>query len=266
MGDAIKQAAMNSGSALAEQIKAQGPDVLKGVQEKALTMANDPEVQKKAKEYAASRAGPYRSSSLGVSDFDHVDGEQRSDGNQPVELAEPHHLRYLRLPAALRGLDGSLRDAPRLDGKSQLPEVVPGVVISQVQLPHGRAGPRPLLYLPGLALGRLRLPHGPPGPRGDSSDGVHRHSSRYDALWHWARSSGVADAHVHRARAATLASVALGGHAPPSSWYKMKPMYPPSIFWYFWHRFSSFQPLSMQYSNSAFKNCSIPDNLICKLE
>ena len=31
-------------SALAEQIKAQGPDVLKGVQEKALTMANDPEV------------------------------------------------------------------------------------------------------------------------------------------------------------------------------------------------------------------------------
>merc|ERR1712078_744056 len=53
MGDAIKQAAMNSGSALAEQIKAQGPDVLKGVQEKALTMANDPEVQKKAKEYAA---------------------------------------------------------------------------------------------------------------------------------------------------------------------------------------------------------------------
>lgn len=52
--DAIKQAAMNSGSALAEQIKAQGPDVLKGVQEKALTMANDPEVQKKAKEYAAA--------------------------------------------------------------------------------------------------------------------------------------------------------------------------------------------------------------------
>ena len=41
-------------SALAEQIRAQGPDVLKGVQEKALTMANDPEVQKKAKEYAAA--------------------------------------------------------------------------------------------------------------------------------------------------------------------------------------------------------------------
>merc|ERR1719506_2746684 len=51
--EAIKQAALDSGSALAKQIQDQGPDMLKGVQEKALTMANDPEVQKKAKEYAA---------------------------------------------------------------------------------------------------------------------------------------------------------------------------------------------------------------------
>jgi hypothetical protein len=50
---AIKEAAMNSGSALAKQIQDQGPDMLKGVQEKALTMANDPAVQAKAKEYAA---------------------------------------------------------------------------------------------------------------------------------------------------------------------------------------------------------------------
>merc|ERR1719440_1971529 len=51
--EAIKNAAMNSGSALAKQIQDQGPDMLKGVEEKAQMMANDPEVQKKAKEYAA---------------------------------------------------------------------------------------------------------------------------------------------------------------------------------------------------------------------
>merc|ERR1719498_1183381 len=43
---------MNSGSALAKQIQDQGPEMLKGLQDKALTMANDPEVQAKAKEYA----------------------------------------------------------------------------------------------------------------------------------------------------------------------------------------------------------------------
>jgi hypothetical protein len=50
--EAIKQAAMNSGSALAQQIQDQGPEMLKKVQSQALTMANDPEVQAKAKEYA----------------------------------------------------------------------------------------------------------------------------------------------------------------------------------------------------------------------
>lgn len=50
---AIKEAAMNSGSAVAKQLQDQGPEMLKKVQESALTMASDPEVQKKAQEYAA---------------------------------------------------------------------------------------------------------------------------------------------------------------------------------------------------------------------
>jgi hypothetical protein len=50
---AIKDAAGNAGSALAKQLADQGPDMAKKIQEQALTMANDPEVQKKAKEMAA---------------------------------------------------------------------------------------------------------------------------------------------------------------------------------------------------------------------
>jgi hypothetical protein len=49
---AIQEAAVNSGSALAQQLKDQGPEMLQKVQSQALTMANDPAVQAKAKEYA----------------------------------------------------------------------------------------------------------------------------------------------------------------------------------------------------------------------